>query len=121
MQILPTMTRCLNLGQKQKLLRFKLTQSTTQALEETSQRTHITKSELVRLAIRHSLPHASQLNLKSHKGIGATAYWNVYVNDATYQTIKDLAEDEPSAKLASVVRALVEYAVATDNYIPISD
>lgn len=99
-----------------KLLRFKLCTETAEALMATGQRTHISKSELVRLALRYSLPHAPELDLGSKKSIGATEYCNVYVPIEIYQQINELTSTEATAKIASVTRALVEYAVNKDSY-----
>lgn len=99
-----------------KLLRFKLSAPTTEALKATGERTHISKSELVRLALKYALPHASKLDLGSKKSIGATEYCNVHVPVELHQQISDLAETDATAKVASVTRALIEYAVDKDRY-----
>lgn len=98
------------------LLRLRLCKHTDQALEDTSRRTHISKSELIRLALNYALPYASRLDLASRKSIGATEYNNTHVSEETYRRIKELATSTASAKVASVARALIKYAVEKDRY-----
>lgn len=101
-----------------KLLRFKLSEATVKTLAETSKRTHISKSELIRLAIKYSLPHASELDLGSKKAIGATEYCNIYADNETHELILALVATDRTAKIASVTRALIEYAVEKNAYLP---
>lgn len=101
---------------KNKLLRFRLRACTTRALKRTGERTHISKSSLVRLALIYAIPYAQGLDLGSKKSIGATEYCNVYVPAEIYQQISVLATTNATAKVASVTRALIEYAVEQDCY-----
>lgn len=100
------------------LLRFKLCDETLQSIEDASSRTHISKSEIFRLALTSALPQAQTLDLTSKKSIGATRYCNVYVEPSTYQQIQHLAESTPTAKPGSVARGLIEYSVATNTFLP---
>lgn len=99
-----------------KLLRFKLSAPTAEALKITGERTHISKSELVRLALKYAMPHASKLDLGSKKSIGATEYCNVRIPIELHQQINSLTVADSTAKVASVSRALIEYAVEKDCY-----
>lgn len=106
------------MSQAKKLLRFKLCDETAQSIESTAAQTHISKSELMRLAIAKSLPIAQSLELSSRKAIGATAYCNAYVDAELYAQLQTLAEASPTAKVGSVARALIEHAVEENNYLP---
>lgn len=100
------------------LLRFKLCEETVQAINQTSEKTHISKSEIMRLAIQCALPEANTLDLSSKKSIGATSYRNVYVDPEIYERIRELAESTHTAKIASVTRALIEHAIERNDYLP---
>ena len=103
---------------QKRLLRFKLCEETVQAINQTSEKTHISKSEIMRLAIQRALPEAETLDLSSKKSIGATNYSNIYVEPAVYERIHELAESTKTAKIASVTRALIEHAIERNDYLP---
>ena len=100
------------------LLRFKLCDATMQAIEETASQTHICKSEIFRLAINYALPTASQLDLSSRRSIGAIHYCNAYIDMPVYKQLQELADSAPSAKVGSVARGLIEYAIEQNNFLP---
>lgn len=105
---------------KIKRISFNLKKETGEEIENLSQSTRIKKSDLIKLMIEKNHQIASELNLSARKKQKYTSYTNILIPQEMYEQLLLIVEtsNDESAKIGTVARAIVEYSLQENNFLP---
>lgn len=105
---------------KLKRVSFNLKKETREEIENLAQSTRIKKSELIKLMIEKNHQIALELNLSARKKQKYTSYTNILVPQEMYEQLLSIVEtsNDSSAKIGTVARAIIEYSLEENNFLP---